>query len=372
VAGVWSRKFEEDPLGCDEEEIDRTTLVVWTQTPESGIYVDLRLPLTSPGRSDTHCPRVKDPSALCATSNSLLKIVHDNDAEDIKASWLDLLTKQKSFAGVLTYYPGDATTTHKGQALAKDALLAECSKPGTAALPLCTCFWRRDIDYQPPSGGLDIGVCASYSAMVCDGGVDIRETGDDGSYAEGWRRMGKTHQGPFMALELVEENGHRNTRKGYWVRAGHRFAYAIGRPESVEAATALNCVPESASIQEKVGQTLNEVISAIDDNDKMEQKLAILSSYVAVVGEIFETEEDKSSWRISDSTNPGLVDCHLVGEDMDEDETCCSVTQGDSKKAKEGDVVEQMVRADGSFVRKWKVVELSSGCSIPFLKCKES
>ena len=37
-----------------------------------------------------------------------------------------------------------------------------------------------------------------------------------------------------------------------------------------------------------------------------------------------------------------------------------------------GDVVEQIVRAGGPFVRKWKVVELSSGCMVPFLKCKES
>jgi len=137
-------------------------------------------------------------------------------------------------------------------------------------------------------------------------------------------------------------------------------------------ATALNCVAKSASIQEMVGQTLKEVISAMGD-DAMDQKLAILGSYVAVaLGEIFETEDENVSWRISNSTNPGLVDCHLVGEDMEEEETCCSVMKGDSKKAKEGDVVEQVVRADGSFVRKWKVVELSSGCSIPCSNANKS
>lgn len=59
---------------------------------------------------------------------------------------------------------------------------------------------------------------------------------------------------------------------------------------------ALNCVPESATIREEVGKTLTEVIAAMDDNSSMEQKLAIMGSYVAVVGETFERDDKESSW----------------------------------------------------------------------------
>ena len=66
VAGVWKRLWEEDPLG-DSEGADRDTLVLWTQAPKSGIYVDIRLPFGSPGRSlqDARAAGYKlNPSAL--------------------------------------------------------------------------------------------------------------------------------------------------------------------------------------------------------------------------------------------------------------------------------------------------------------------
>ncbi|CAB9514486.1 expressed unknown protein [Seminavis robusta] len=356
VAGVWSRLFEEDPLG-DTQSADRTTLVLWTQTPVSGIYVDLRLPKDSPGRSDTvGVTRTARPSALRAITGGL-----DGTNADVS-----ILTRQKSFAGVLTYSLGD-TTEAKGEALAKDTVLAELAKNDKAALGLCTCFWRRDIDYQPPSGGLDIGVCASYSPMADNGAVDLRETGDDGSYAEGWHRVGETHAGPFMALQLVSENGHDNGRIGYWVRTGHRFAYAIGRPTTAELAKALGCPPQTPTIKDQVGKTLEEVIKSLEQGDnggnKKEELLGVIGSYVAACGEI---DPDTGAWRILDSTNPGLVHCHLVGAIMDKN--CCStLSKGDSKDAvKEGDSVQQHVCGEGSFVRKWKVLELS-GCSVPFL-----
>ncbi len=66
-----------------------------------------------------------------------------------------------------------------------------------------------------------------------DGSVLLRETGDDGSYAEGWLRVPGSETGPFFALTLVSEGGQgrthsNNARTGYWVRAGNRFAYAVG------------------------------------------------------------------------------------------------------------------------------------------------
>jgi hypothetical protein len=350
VAGVWTRLFEEDPLG-DEQGADRTTLVLWNQTPISGVYVDLRLPLNSPGRSDTiGMTRTACPSALRAITGELNGSEYD----------ISLLTRQKSFAGVLSYQLGD-TTENKGEALAKDQILAELSKNDKAALALCTCVWRRDIDYQPPSGGQDIGVCASYSKQSEDGAVDLRETGGDGSYAEGWRRMGGTHQGAFMALELVSENGHEG-RKGYWVRTGHRFAYAIGRPTDVELAKTLGCPSQSPLVKEQVGKTLEEVIKSMEADDaKKEQLLAVIGSYVAACGDI---EPGTGSWRISESTNPGLVGCHLVGNSNEKEQHICSTLRSKSKHVQEGDIVDQIVSGEGLYIRKWKVLELSE-CFLP-------
>ena len=174
--------------------------------------------------------------------------------------------------------------------------------------------------------------------------------------------MGRTHQGPFLALELVSENGH-HARQGFWVRTGNRFAYAIGRPDDPATAAALGCPVESVTVKEHVGKTLEEAMK--DSPVPQAQKLAILGSYIGLAGEIFVTD-DQEAWRILNSTHPGLVDCHLVGEDMDEDDSCCSVLRGESSHPKVGDTVEQIVKGDGSFVRKWKVVELSD-CSLPFV-----
>jgi hypothetical protein len=353
VAGVWSRLFEEDPLD-DEQGADRTTLVLWNQTPVSGVYVDLRLPLNSPGRSDTvGVSRTACPSALRAITGEL----NGNDYD------ISLLTRQKSFAGVLNYQVGD-TTENKGEALEKDQILTELCKDDKAALPLCTCVWRRDIDYQPPSGGQDIGVCVSYSTQLPDGAVDLRETGGDGSYAEGWRRVGGTHQGPFMALELVSENGNEG-RRGYWVRTGHRFAYAIGRPTDVDLAKTLGCPTQSPLVKDQVGKTLEEVIKSMeaDDDANKEQLLAVIGSYVAVCGDI---DPETGAWRISDSTNPGLVGCQLVGNTNEKSEHCCSTLKSEAKDVQLGDIVDQVVSGHGLYVRKWKVLELS-GCSLPFV-----
>ncbi|KAL3917060.1 MAG: hypothetical protein SGILL_004891, partial [Bacillariaceae sp.] len=50
VAGVWQRLWEQDPIG-DDATADKDTLVLWTQAPQSGMYVDIRLPKGAPGRS---------------------------------------------------------------------------------------------------------------------------------------------------------------------------------------------------------------------------------------------------------------------------------------------------------------------------------
>lgn len=344
LAGVWERQWEEDPLGCEEDQIDRTTRVVWVQTP-CGIYVDLRLPASDFGRQE----REKRPEALLARGN----FGGEYTNEEAMA-----LFQQKSFAGRLQCSLGDTTN---GQALKEDKALAELVKENTGPLPLCTCFWVREIDYQPPTGGLDVGVCAS-SPVNEDGTVDMRETGEDASYAEGWRRIVGTVDGPFAALELVSENG--SARKGFWVRTGNQFAYAVGRPEDAASASSLGCSPLSSKIKDCTTKSLSEAVKFLA-TDK-EEEIAIAQSYVAVVGVI----EESGAWRIGLSNVPELTGCILVGGNEAE-VLCCSslraVSDVSPTNVGEGTILEQAIRTvDGGIVRRqWKVVELSTTTALP-------
>lgn len=351
LAGVWLRKFEEDPLG-DAAGADRSTLVVWIQSGSSGIYVDIRLPVGSPGRSIGDAQEagiVPRPDAIAATglSDAAKKQLLKQDGIN------DVILRQKSFAGILDFKEGD--TTRSGEAIRKDELLATLAaerENDSKGLSLCTCFWRRDIDYWPPSGALDIGVCAS-EPMATDGSVLLRETGDDASYAECWERAPDCFKGPFMALELVKEvGGAAGHRVGYWVRSGDRFAYAVGRPTASEAHSAVGSCQGSHTISSCVGKTLAEAVSSITKEPC--EMLDIAGCYVCVCGEINAARE----WIIQHSTNPELVGCLLVGN-LNTASLCCSQLQ----HSKSGDEEAEQVLADGS-MRCWKVVELS-GCTLP-------
>ena len=254
----------------------------------------MRLPLHSPGRpseSDDATATNRTPTSKYKYENlsqALRAVAGSHTVCPIKETDISILARQKSFAGVLTYTLGDASAGElKGMALAKDPVLRElasCHDP-PPIIPLCTCYWRRDIDYQPPSTNLDVGICVSSSPrMDHTGSIDFRETGQDGSYAEGWwHRLEHTKDGPFMALELMEERKNGTKRIGYWIRAGNRFAYAIGRP-FVEGGSI-------APLNDMVGQTLQEALADLSE----EKQLALLGNYVAVAGEI---EDETQSWRI--------------------------------------------------------------------------
>jgi len=339
VAGVWERLWEEDPLG-DSEGADRDTLVLWTQTP-CGIYVDLRLPKESPGRSFAAAAKagyVSKPQSIAADGLDAHTCTSQGDFE--------IFMKQKSFAGRrLQVSPGD--TTSSGEALSKDKILTDLASDSDSAIPLCTCFWKRDIDYQPPSGGLDIGVCASASSLQSSGTVDLRETGDDASYAEGWRRLAGTNDGPFVALELVEENG--EPRKGFWAVTGNRFAYAVGRSDK-EA---------SSRVQDCVGMSLPTAIGSILGKDKTNtNKLALAWSYSAVAGTISESDK----WTIDYSINPNLVGCDIIQGKSSAN--ACSYLRG----ADSDDIIDQVLMDDNNtnnIVRRWRIVEISEGFELP-------
>jgi hypothetical protein len=248
----------------------------------------------------------------------------------------------------LDYKRGDATAS--GLAFSQDAALASLAKEAETddrCLKLCTCFWRRDLDYQPPTGGLDVGVCASEPPGE-DGTVFLRETGEDASYAEGWLRLAGSDSGPFVALELVSENGLEGARRGYWVRAGKRFAYAVGRPITAESAASLGCAGKSPAVADCVGKTLFEAVAELEDVNTLD----LVTSYVGVAGKV----SGEGKWMIKHSTNPSLVGCLLIGSP--DDVRCCSSVAGEFT---ENNVVEQtIVRFEGcpSVNRTWKVVEV--------------
>jgi hypothetical protein len=358
MAGVWQRLWEEDPIG-DSLGADRETLVLWTQAPLSGLYVDLRLPKSSPGRSleMAHSAGFEPrPSALEARGCSFESGSFDEQQQILLAS---VLFSQKSFAGMLEYTVGDTTN---GDALSKDTFLAQiAANAGDGALPLCTCFWKREIDYQPPSVALDIGVCASEPPNA-DGSIDLRETGADASYAEGWHRLPGTEDGPFLALQLESENDIQGSRDGYWVRTGNRFAYAIGRPSDLQFAEHLQCPSSSAAVKDLVGKNLVQALETLEDDHG--ERLGIASTYVCVVGEI----DGEGSWRILHSTHPALVGCLLVGQK--ESALCCSHLQIVGEGLKAGSSLDQIIVGEGSILRRWKVMELEGSNDLPgMLRC---
>jgi hypothetical protein len=366
AAGVWQRQWEEDPLG-DESGADRDTLVLWTQSSRSGIYVDIRLPLGSPGRCFAAAREWVEPYPAAIAAISAVRTIPKGL---LSKSPLDLaiLLRAKSFAGVLDLRIGD--TTPSGQAAKKDILLAELAAAAAnsqdGALPLSTLFWRRDLDYQPPSGRLDIGVCASEPPSRVDNSMLLRETGDDASYAEGWLRLPGSEQGPFLALQLTSENGQDvGTRDGYWVRAGNRFAYAVGRPTSPEAARLCQCTEASARIHECVGQCLSEAIGTAD----AVEILNLAFGYVALAGEVLVDDAGTTCWTIRCSTNPELVGCHLFGN-PENDEFCCSrlipvlvdVAGGISAKRQHVDQIIRLSNCD--WTRRWEIME-QIDCDLP-------
>ncbi|KAL7549587.1 hypothetical protein ACHAWF_012851 [Thalassiosira exigua] len=358
LAGVWRRLWEEDPLG-DANGADRATLVLWTQSPgPSGLYVDLRLPPGAPGRSVEDARNAGfdvAPSALRAVGTPMAPSDEGTAA---------LLLRQKSFAGRLEVALGDATTS--GDALRKDPALAKlvADAEASGAVPgLCTCTWRRDVDYQPPTGDVDRGVCCASGPPEPDGSVDLRETGHDASYAEGWRRIPGTSDGPSFAMRLIDEGG-GVARTGIWVRTGDRFAYAAGRPNDREAAKSLGCHERSAEVEECAGKSLEEAAKALGVDDVVD-RMRIAGSYVAAYGAVASADGE---WVVTQSTDPRLVGCSLVGLENRGD--CCSTLslEGGKTKVDVGDVVLQSLAGDAPLVRRWEVVEIEGASDLPGLQ----
>jgi hypothetical protein len=232
------------------------------------------------------------------------------------------------------------------------------------------------MDYQPPSGGLDIGVCASGPANADDGSTDLRETGDDGSYAELWHRLSGSNEGPVLALELVSEND--TPRVGYWVRTGMHFAYAVGRPSTDACIQQLGCHPKSSSIASCTGKSLLKALHSLVESSDVKSQLQLLGSYVAACGILEPVTSDASQqqqlyWNIQQSTDPGLVGCRLIDATIEFGVSCSVGTIKDSNgtvkscsssKISVGDTVKQLLVGNNGIVRKWRVMEASGPCHL--------
>jgi hypothetical protein len=324
VAGVWNREWLESPLGTSAAARDVSTFVWWMQS-SAGVYIDLRLAVGIPGRQPADSRPIEglvlNPLALQAVraSDTLYDLVVKNPS--ILDGLMDGSTA--SFAGVLNVADGDTTTS--GRALQRDSDLANGEGE------LCTCLWHRHVDFQPPSGELDLGVCRIEPASPDDGSVFMRETGEDASYAEGWRKYGGAID-PKMTLTLHSENGHTDLRTGYWLRLGERFAYVVGRPQSPGAAATLGCHEGSIHVASTVGS--KNLAQCLEGLSSLRDKLDVAMSYVAVMGHI----DDAGQCLVHYSTNPELVGVVLPEGIVSDD----------------GTMVTQSI---GNVTRVWMVVE---------------
>ena len=393
LAGVWHRLLEETPPLARGGKQDRSTVVLWTQS-KSGYYVDLRLPLLHPGRSDNvfvpvskaartsqQGKRITDSSLITPRPSALAANGYSPQAKQILLSKtdsmdvVDVLLATQSFAGMLTVEPGD--TTPQKLAQLHDPILEQLSTQSTRSCthqsslppPLFTCHWQRHVDYQPPAKRQDIGVCSPQLPPAADGSFLLRETGDDASYAEDWLRLASasaSSKPTMMAAVLQSENGlEEGARQGYWIWTDNRFAYAIGYPKSAQharqvgipvAACEVSKAEPGTMLKDLLPQLVNE---ALTDCESKQNALDILGSYVCVAGKVIP-ENDKSArqWIIDYSTHAELLGCTFLNEgDCCDTKDCCSYIKG--WQTDERNLLIQYVAIDNGapLHRVWKIVE---------------
>jgi len=100
-----------------------------------------------------------------------------------------------------------------------------------------TCFWRRDLDFQPPSDDRD-------EAKFQLEGDSLIEDGMHADYQEIWRRQTQSLT-PLTAFKLTEDTAAPG-RGGLLVVAGDHFIEIQGRPEPLAPAASLSKVVEAA------------------------------------------------------------------------------------------------------------------------------
>lgn len=206
LTGLWRRELITTPDGGRDD----TTTVLWLQT--QSWYADIRVPADRPVRPDATC------------------FADYSDAE------LIALAEVQGFAGELAVRDG-------------------------------VCFWRRDLDYQPPAPTPDEG------AYSLDGDVMI-EDGVHTPYQEIWRRD-PASRGELQAWR--SEDGLR-------VRAGAVFMDVADREFPLPA-----------------GATLADIVRAALDGGDRATAIDALSLRIS-----FGVITPDGAWRITLSTWPWL------------------------------------------------------------------
>jgi hypothetical protein len=161
---MWRRTVLERP----GEPPDRSSTVLWLQGP--GFFVDLRLPAGRPDFTGISCLR------------------------QLQAPQLRWLAGQQGFAGTLRL----------------DGDLA---------------WWRRGMDFQPPT---DI---ADRATLRLAGDI-LEERGTEACYLEQWEREPRPLE-PAFGLKL---RGADERDEGYLVRVGNHFMYARARRQLLPSA----------------------------------------------------------------------------------------------------------------------------------------
>lgn len=180
LCGLWRRVVLESPGA----PADTTTRVFWLQTPT--LYVDLRVPSSR----SLGVPR-------CA-----LSAMDDRQLAE--------LAQQSGFAGQ-AFLEGDV------------------------------CRWRRDVDFQPPTGVPDEG------RLEIDGDV-IVEDGVHAAYREVWQRV-EDSTGDWLARRWTADDGTPGGRECFLVAGGTWFLYARARGGApLPHATSLGALAQSRGL----------------------------------------------------------------------------------------------------------------------------
>jgi len=172
LRGLWRREVITAPGFRDE-----STQVVWLQT--RNWYADLRVPADRPFRPGA--------DGFAAYSDDELKA----------------MAKVQGFAGELTVADG-------------------------------VCFWRRDLDYQPPSSSPDEGRYSLSGDVMVEDGIHA-------DYQEIWRRAPESTD-PAAVFRLEPEDG----RSGLLVIAGRFMIEFVSRAGTASQAATLTEAVERA------------------------------------------------------------------------------------------------------------------------------
>jgi hypothetical protein len=164
LRGMWRRTLLERP----HEPPDISSTVLWLQGPR--FFVDLRLPAGRPNFTNIGCLR------------------------QLQVPQLKWLAGQQGFAGRLRL----------------DGDLA---------------WWRRGIDFQPPTHTAD-------RARLRLAGEILEERGTEACYLEHWER----ESGPLEPAFGLKLRGTNRRDQGYLVRVGNHFMYARARRQPLPAA----------------------------------------------------------------------------------------------------------------------------------------